>query len=311
MAPVSEYEQKRAALIARNREILRNLGIEKPSWGPPPPKEHKPKPHKPRHVPKPEAGEDQEEGEGMRRSSRRIRKLDTEFCPVCLRPTAEGDHSECVARDIESDLETEKKAPRPRGPSSRGPYDLEQKLSELGLGGLVDFTEDKGASGRAEFVVIGSTGEPFANITRIQSDVAHVRKPRFVFTGNHYIISLTDERHTCQCVDFRTRGKFRPCKHLKLLFRTMGLPDSGVGDWRSAVHDAIEGGADVFGEADSSDRQRVEQRKIRREKAAEKARLKEEQYDEVKTDVKVEPEEEEPQSVKEPAPPRKKKRGRK
>ena len=50
---------------------------------------------------------------------------------------------------------------------------MDKKLSSLHLDGLVDFSKEA-----AKFVVLGSTNK-------------------------HYTITLTDERHTCQCVDFR------------------------------------------------------------------------------------------------------------
>ena len=50
---------------------------------------------------------------------------------------------------------------------------MDKKLSSLHLDGLVDFSKEA-----AKFVVLGSTNK-------------------------HYTITLSDERHTCQCVDFR------------------------------------------------------------------------------------------------------------
>lgn len=240
--PLSEYELKREAILARNRAILQALGIDRPGWAPAEPKPQKqktePKAHRPARPPT--------EPEPATRQSRRLRQQGTEFCPVCLKPAAEGDHTDCQPRDIESDLDAAPKHVRKRAPS--GPYDLEQKLSELGLGGLVDFDEEPGERGRADFIVIGST-------------------------GNHYIVSLTDQRNVCQCVDFRTRGKIRPCKHLKLLYRQLGISDeSGGANWRAAVHNAIESGGDAVAEAEQPDRERVEAQKERRDKATERAR---------------------------------------
>ena len=50
---------------------------------------------------------------------------------------------------------------------------MDKKLSSLHLDGLVDFSPEA-----AKFVVLGSTNK-------------------------HYTITLSDARHTCQCVDFR------------------------------------------------------------------------------------------------------------
>ena len=50
---------------------------------------------------------------------------------------------------------------------------MDKKLSSLHLDGLVDFSKEA-----ARFVVLGSTNK-------------------------HYTITLSDARHTCQCVDFR------------------------------------------------------------------------------------------------------------
>ena len=252
----------------------------RPNWGPAPEapaevkQETKPKAQKP----KPLKLEEDLEG---RRTSRRIRKEASEYCSRCLTLTIEGDHTDCQPPEVdESDHDGENKPARQRAQSSRGPYDLEKKLSQLGLGGLVDFVEEQGAKGRAEFIVIGST-------------------------GNHYILLLSDERNTCQCVDFKTRGKFRPCKHLKLIYRSLSLPeDNGAGDWRAAVHRAIEAGSDALGEADEGDRERVEQRNQRREKAEQKARALEVKKEAADTEAKEEAQEGDAASE----PPRKKKK---
>jgi hypothetical protein len=53
---------------------------------------------------------------------------------------------------------------------------MDQKLKELELNGLVDFRPGE----EAKFVVLGST-------------------------GNHYTITLTDDKQTCQCIDHRIR----------------------------------------------------------------------------------------------------------
>ena len=63
---------------------------------------------------------------------------------------------------------------------------MDKKLSSLHLDGLVDFSE-----AAAKFVVLGSTKK-------------------------HYTITLSDARHTCQCVDFRCHLLTR-CPLQKLL----------------------------------------------------------------------------------------------
>lgn len=77
-----------------------------------------------------------------------------------------------------------------------------EKLAELEMSGLVDFTSDV-----ARFVVIGST-------------------------GTHYEVELKDPAPSCQCVDFRIRR--RMCKHQKLVLTQLGIPDKPQ-DWHQAV----------------------------------------------------------------------------
>ena len=57
---------------------------------------------------------------------------------------------------------------------------MDKKLSSLHLDGLVDFAEQA-----AKFVVLGST-------------------------KNHYTVTLSDDRHSCQCVDFRCNPSPNP-----------------------------------------------------------------------------------------------------
>lgn len=89
-----------------------------------------------------------------------------------------------------------------------------QKLAQLQLGGMVEFTDDL-----ARFMVIGST-------------------------GNHYTLVFTDKGRKCNCPDCRIRK--RDCKHIRLVLKSIGaekIPD----EWRAAlqryVHDLLRAGA--------------------------------------------------------------------
>ncbi|KAL0034814.1 hypothetical protein WJX77_008386 [Trebouxia sp. C0004] len=77
-----------------------------------------------------------------------------------------------------------------------------EKLKELELSGLVDFTQQ-----HARFAVIGST-------------------------GSHYNVELKDPAPSCQCVDYRIRKRI--CKHQKLVLLQLGIPDKPQ-DWHKAV----------------------------------------------------------------------------
>ena len=54
-------------------------------------------------------------------------------------------------------------------------------------------------------------------------------------TGRHYTVELADERHTCQCPDFRMRR--RACKHIKLVLQQLGISENSQ-DWHKvqALH---------------------------------------------------------------------------
>lgn len=43
-------------------------------------------------------------------------------------------------------------------------------------------------------------------------------------TGKHYVVTLSDPRQTCQCMDFRMRK--RQCKHILLVLSGMGIADN-------------------------------------------------------------------------------------
>ncbi|CAL8463455.1 g2989 [Coccomyxa elongata] len=80
---------------------------------------------------------------------------------------------------------------------------MDEKLKSLQLNGLIDFSDKA-----AKFVVLGST-------------------------KNHYIVTLSDDRHACQCVDFRIRK--HQCKHIRLVLTQLDIADKP-----SSWHDAVE-----------------------------------------------------------------------
>ncbi|CAL5223846.1 g6429 [Coccomyxa viridis] len=84
---------------------------------------------------------------------------------------------------------------------------MDKKLSSLHLDGLVDFSEAE-----AKFIVLGSTKK-------------------------HYTVTLSDARHTCQCVDFRIRK--HNCKHIRLVLTQLDIAHS-PGDWKQAVEKKLD-----------------------------------------------------------------------
>ncbi|KAK9801344.1 hypothetical protein WJX73_007385 [Symbiochloris irregularis] len=78
----------------------------------------------------------------------------------------------------------------------------DEKLHELELSGLVDFSEE-----HAEFMVQGSKGK-------------------------HYKVALQDEKQTCQCMDYRLRR--HACKHIRLVLTQLGIVDA-ASEWHEAV----------------------------------------------------------------------------
>lgn len=40
-------------------------------------------------------------------------------------------------------------------------------------------------------------------------------------TGNKYVVTLSDDKHSCKCMDFRIRR--RECKHIKLVLQQLGV----------------------------------------------------------------------------------------
>lgn len=140
---LSEYERRRQQIIARNRQRLIELGLEKAVQDLRPLIQHKPKPHKSRV--RHSAGL-----EGPVRRSSRIQEL------------KEGGGKPRRKRSPPPPLEDLHEASRKRqraapGTSSHAHMKSEaEKLAELELGGLIDATED-----HAKFMVLGSTGKHY------------------------------------------------------------------------------------------------------------------------------------------------------
>ena len=96
------------------------------------------------------------------------------------------------------------------------------------MGGLVDVTEE-----HAKFVCIGST-------------------------GNHYVVTLQSDQELqgCQCVDHRVRK--RNCKHIHMIWKSLGLGPEQWREWREGVDRAVgvaalampEGGSGEEGEGE-------------------------------------------------------------
>lgn len=57
-------------------------------------------------------------------------------------------------------------------------------------------------------------------------------------TGQHYTVELANEKHTCQCMDFRSRR--RACKHIKLVLQQVGIPADSK-DWHQVCIPSCEG----------------------------------------------------------------------
>lgn len=51
-------------------------------------------------------------------------------------------------------------------------------------------------------------------------------------TGNHYMVTLSNAQHTCNCIDFKIRK--RMCKHIRLVLSSLGVEDS-PGDWKEVA----------------------------------------------------------------------------
>ncbi len=240
--PLTAYELQRAAIIARNRARLEEMGILESvknlkalvAPAPAPPAAAK-RPAAKRARVKTEVKAEEEGGEGGPRRSRRIEGAATrprretaaqratrelgEFvvsgdCPRCGR-AFESRHAAHLAACAGGP-----KAKREPADGGRARADkvLLSQLSEqdkkderkrmlarmaaLSMDHLVEFDDDS-----AKFVVLGSKGDP-------------------------YTVALQDGKHTCTCLDHRFRR--HNCKHILLVLRQLGKLDAPA-DWRAGV----------------------------------------------------------------------------
>lgn len=209
MSAMTEYERQRDEIIRRNRAKLAELGIKLAS-------ERLRALAPPAAAPKPRAAvaadrkraREAAAAAGPERRSARVRKARGEVL--------EGEEAELV--------ELEEDEPRAQGVrksgdrvggqvgASRAGLSWEERLAEVKLDHLIDLSSDD-----AKFVILGSAGK-------------------------HYVVTLSDERHTCQCMDFRTRGKQRPCKHIRVSQQELGLEQGALkgGGWRAAVEATLK-----------------------------------------------------------------------
>jgi hypothetical protein len=104
-------------------------------------------------------------------------------------------------RELLADLtEEDKKDERKR---------MKARMKAVNLSDLVDFND-----AAATFIVLGSRGDP-------------------------YTITLADERHKCTCMDFRFRGKQRPCKHICKVLESIEKEED-PSDWRDGVEKTLD-----------------------------------------------------------------------
>ncbi|KAL4425739.1 hypothetical protein ABPG75_009755 [Micractinium tetrahymenae] len=247
---VTEMERERAALIARNRERLLALGI--PSlvtelgggkaaaaaakkqqkkkaaeawgkegdedWGPRPKRRRGGKAEQPtrrsRRLQEAEEHQKEEEEHEKERFGRELGKFAVEGeCPRCGKVLEKGQR-----QHLQTCTGAKPKPKRePREPGARredalsGLTEEERRdrhkvllarMAQLHLDGLIEMTHEN-----AKFVVLGSK-------------------------GNHYTITLKDDKHTCGCLDYRFRR--HNCKHILLVLSQLGIEDRPQ-EWRSAV----------------------------------------------------------------------------
>ncbi|GMH34300.1 hypothetical protein BSKO_02134 [Bryopsis sp. KO-2023] len=218
--PFNEFEAERERLIARNRALLEQLGIstaaeklaetikksrpaKKPRTTPKPKKTASSQPSRRSSRLAKSAGEDQSALEEDPASQFTKFVIDGE-CPKCARVVTRGHkrHLEsCQGRPEntadEIPLTEEEIAEQDRVQSERDAT----KIRELELSGLIEYTEDA-----AKFAIIGSTGK-------------------------HYVVTLSEARQTCQCMDFRIRK--RACKHIKLVLKQLAIEEDPKA-WKEA-----------------------------------------------------------------------------
>lgn len=196
------FEKQRELLIKRNRERLLALGFDHGfdlhstvtgvAASKKKKRQQKPKEEKTSEVVSHEV-----------RRSKRKRKPDSQKT---------DDDGELPSNTIDNDeqLVSLEDKPRPvyrKSGSSVGARSWEERIAELELSGLVNFSKEEGA----KFIVIGST-------------------------GNKYEVLLSDEKRKCQCLDHRLRK--RDCKHIKLVLKQLETSDD-PDNWFDAVNKMV------------------------------------------------------------------------
>ncbi|EIE27523.1 hypothetical protein COCSUDRAFT_64271 [Coccomyxa subellipsoidea C-169] len=219
---LSFYERQRLELIERNRQRMIAFGIPAavlalenlaPAAKPKPPRRKKA--HKEPRAPTRQSSRLRgEEAHGT--ASELALFVVNDECPRCSKVLTKGhkqhlehctgkpprpakyDESddEDVAEDEEelAEVEVSKEAERIQR--------LDDKLKSLQMNGLIELTDKA-----AKFVVLGSTKK-------------------------HYTVTLSDDRHACQCVDSRIRK--HECKHIRLVLTQLDIADN-PSKWHEAV----------------------------------------------------------------------------
>mmetsp|Transcript_2304 Transcript_2304/g.4688 ORF Transcript_2304/g.4688 Transcript_2304/m.4688 type:complete len:233 (-) Transcript_2304:289-987(-) len=219
---LSDYELERERLIARNRERLQELGIPgaasrlKPAVSSSISRSNNHKPAKPK--PKRKAIADPLDNPTRRSTRLRAQSEPNSeiagadelgqlivdgLCPRCgLEMRASGSNLEKCTQHLALCTGL-KEVYRPPISNSKTHRSWEERIAELELNGIVEFTDEL-----ATFVVVGSTGK-------------------------HYQVSLSAENQTCQCIDHRIRR--HACKHIRLILEKIGLDVTTADQWHSAV----------------------------------------------------------------------------
>ncbi|PRW59134.1 DNA-dependent metalloprotease WSS1 [Chlorella sorokiniana] len=136
-----------------------------------------------------------------------------ETCPRCGKAISRGHRAHLLACDGE-------RPPRQPRPSDREELaeltEEERKdvfkrtlarMKKVHLDGLMELNSEV-----AKFAVLGST-------------------------GNHYTVTLADDKHTCTCLDFRFRRHH--CKHICAVLSSLSILDQPAG-WRAAVDSRMD-----------------------------------------------------------------------
>eukprot|EP00200_Dunaliella_tertiolecta_P017049 CAMPEP_0202413574 /NCGR_PEP_ID=MMETSP1128-20130828/29955_1 /ASSEMBLY_ACC=CAM_ASM_000463 /TAXON_ID=3047 /ORGANISM="Dunaliella tertiolecta, Strain CCMP1320" /LENGTH=337 /DNA_ID=CAMNT_0049019767 /DNA_START=63 /DNA_END=1073 /DNA_ORIENTATION=- len=217
---LTPYELERQALIARNRQRMFELGIpmaaqelsaiSASSKAKAAPKASKPKPKE--------------------QPAKRSKRISGEKAPGKSLPEdyKENDEDELVEEKPKKKVSRKPSASQatypPRHPTLPSHYSgvqsiqltseemkqqevmraVDQRMAAIKLDGLIDWTDQK-----AVFVVKGSRGD-------------------------NYLVSISDNKNTCQCMDHRIRK--RDCKHIMLIQTQLGLNKYPI-SWKQAVHD--------------------------------------------------------------------------